>query len=46
MGERAVIDKGMETLAEIGQGESTKFILRRNSPRWWAATASTSRART
>ncbi|KAA9396861.1 SPFH/Band 7/PHB domain protein [Haloarcula sp. CBA1130] len=27
MGERAVIDKGMETLAEIGQGESTKFIL-------------------
>ncbi|MFC6862255.1 SPFH domain-containing protein [Halomicroarcula sp. GCM10025817] len=27
MGERAVIDKGMETLAEIGQGESTTFIL-------------------
>jgi len=27
MGERAVIDKGMETLAELGQGESTKFIL-------------------
>ncbi|MBV0901508.1 SPFH domain-containing protein [Haloarcula salina] len=27
MGERAVIDKGMETLAEIGQGESTKFVL-------------------
>ncbi|MFT4922939.1 MAG: regulator of protease activity HflC (stomatin/prohibitin superfamily) [Haloarculaceae archaeon] len=27
MGERAVIDKGMETLAELGEGESTKFIL-------------------
>jgi regulator of protease activity HflC (stomatin/prohibitin superfamily) len=27
MGERAVIDKGMETLAEIGQGESTTFLL-------------------
>jgi regulator of protease activity HflC (stomatin/prohibitin superfamily) len=27
MGERAVIDKGMETLAEIGQGESTTFVL-------------------
>ncbi|MFB6223836.1 MAG: SPFH domain-containing protein [Haloarcula sp.] len=27
MGERAVIDKGMETLAEIGKGESTKFVL-------------------
>ncbi|MFW5938596.1 MAG: SPFH domain-containing protein [Halanaeroarchaeum sp.] len=27
MGERAVIDKGMETLSEIGQGESTTFIL-------------------
>jgi regulator of protease activity HflC (stomatin/prohibitin superfamily) len=27
MGERAVIDKGMETLGEIGQGESTTFIL-------------------
>jgi len=27
MGERAVIDKGMETLADIGQGESTTFIL-------------------
>ncbi|WP_255197018.1 SPFH domain-containing protein [Halorarius litoreus] len=27
MGERAVIDKGMETLAEIGASESTTFIL-------------------
>ena len=27
MGERAIIDKGMETLAAIGQGESTTFIL-------------------
>jgi len=27
MGERAVIDKGMETLERIGQGESTTFIL-------------------
>ncbi len=27
MGERAVIEKGMETLAEIGQGESTTFVL-------------------
>jgi len=27
MGERAVIDKGMETLAELGQGESTKFVI-------------------
>ncbi|WP_323173983.1 SPFH domain-containing protein [Natrialba sp. PRR66] len=27
MGERAVIDKGMDTLADIGQGESTTFVL-------------------
>ena len=27
MGERAVLDKGMETLAEIGQSESTTFVL-------------------
>jgi regulator of protease activity HflC (stomatin/prohibitin superfamily) len=27
MGERAVIEKGMETLEEIGKGESTKFVL-------------------
>jgi regulator of protease activity HflC (stomatin/prohibitin superfamily) len=27
MGERAVIDKGMETLASIGQGESTTYVL-------------------
>jgi len=27
MGERAVIDKGMETLENIGQGESSTFIL-------------------
>lgn len=27
MGERAVIDKGMETLEEIGQGESSTFIV-------------------
>jgi regulator of protease activity HflC (stomatin/prohibitin superfamily) len=27
MGERAVIDKGMDTLEGIGQGESTTFIL-------------------
>jgi regulator of protease activity HflC (stomatin/prohibitin superfamily) len=27
MGERAIIDKGMETLESIGQGESTKFVL-------------------
>jgi regulator of protease activity HflC (stomatin/prohibitin superfamily) len=27
MGERAVIDKGMETLAEIGGSESTTFLL-------------------
>jgi regulator of protease activity HflC (stomatin/prohibitin superfamily) len=27
MGERAVIDKGMETLAEIGGSESTTFVL-------------------
>ncbi|OLZ41258.1 phosphoesterase [Natrinema saccharevitans] len=27
MGERAVIDKGMETLAEIGHGESTTFVM-------------------
>ena len=27
MGERAIIDKGMETLSSIGQGESTTFIL-------------------
>ncbi|MGM0387517.1 MAG: SPFH domain-containing protein [Natrinema limicola] len=27
MGERAVIDKGMETLADIGQGESTTFVM-------------------
>ncbi len=27
MGERAVIDKGMETLSEIGQSESTTFVL-------------------
>jgi len=27
MGERAIIDKGMETLEAIGQGESTKFVL-------------------
>jgi len=27
MGERAVIEKGMETLAEIGQAESTTFVL-------------------
>ncbi len=27
MGERAVIDKGMDTLEAIGQGESTTFVL-------------------
>ena len=27
MGERAVIERGMETLEEIGKGESTKFVL-------------------
>ncbi|SFL40266.1 Regulator of protease activity HflC, stomatin/prohibitin superfamily [Halogranum rubrum] len=27
MGERAIIDKGMETLTKIGQGESTTFVL-------------------
>ena len=27
MGERAIIDKGMETLEAIGQGESTTFVL-------------------
>lgn len=27
MGERAVIDKGMETLEAIGEGESTTFVL-------------------
>jgi regulator of protease activity HflC (stomatin/prohibitin superfamily) len=27
MGERAVIEKGMETLADIGQSESTTFVL-------------------
>jgi regulator of protease activity HflC (stomatin/prohibitin superfamily) len=27
MGERAIIDKGMETLEAIGEGESTKFVL-------------------
>jgi hypothetical protein len=27
MGERAVIDKGMETLEAIGQGESTTFVM-------------------
>jgi regulator of protease activity HflC (stomatin/prohibitin superfamily) len=27
MGERAVIEKGMETLENIGQGESTTFVL-------------------
>ncbi|WP_248909377.1 SPFH domain-containing protein [Halocatena marina] len=27
MGERAVIDKGMETLAEIGQSDSTTYVL-------------------
>jgi regulator of protease activity HflC (stomatin/prohibitin superfamily) len=27
MGERAIVEKGMETLAEIGQGESTTFVL-------------------
>ncbi|NUC71937.1 SPFH/Band 7/PHB domain protein [Haloterrigena sp. SYSU A558-1] len=27
MGERAVIEKGMETLADIGQGESTTFVM-------------------
>ena len=27
MGERAVIDKGMETLESIGRGESTTFVL-------------------
>jgi regulator of protease activity HflC (stomatin/prohibitin superfamily) len=27
MGERAVIEKGMETLGEIGQSESTTFVL-------------------
>ncbi|MFC7142304.1 SPFH domain-containing protein [Halosimplex aquaticum] len=27
MGERAIIDKGMETLENIGQGESSTFIL-------------------
>ncbi|MDS0298115.1 SPFH domain-containing protein [Halogeometricum sp. S1BR25-6] len=27
MGERAIIEKGMETLEQIGQGESTTFVL-------------------
>jgi hypothetical protein len=27
MGERAIIDKGMETLERIGEGESTTFVL-------------------
>ena len=27
MGERAIIDKGMETLENIGQGESTTFVM-------------------
>jgi regulator of protease activity HflC (stomatin/prohibitin superfamily) len=27
MGERAIIDKGMETLEKIGEGESTTFVL-------------------
>jgi hypothetical protein len=27
MGERAVIERGMEALEEIGKGESTKFVL-------------------
>ena len=27
MGERAIVDKGMETLASIGEGESTTFVL-------------------
>ncbi|WP_424019957.1 SPFH domain-containing protein [Halorientalis pallida] len=27
MGERAIVDRGMETLSSIGQGESTTFVL-------------------
>ncbi|WP_431357876.1 SPFH domain-containing protein [Halobaculum rarum] len=27
MGERAIVDKGMETLASVGQGESTTFVI-------------------
>ncbi|ESP87749.1 SPFH domain-containing protein [Candidatus Halobonum tyrrellensis] len=27
MGERAIVDKGMETLSAIGEGESTTFVL-------------------
>jgi hypothetical protein len=27
MGERAIVERGMETLAEIGQGESTTFVM-------------------
>jgi len=27
MGERAIVDKGMETLENIGQGESTTFVM-------------------
>jgi len=27
MGERAIIERGMETLEEIGKGESTTFVL-------------------
>ncbi|WP_459194995.1 SPFH domain-containing protein [Halosimplex sp. J119] len=27
MGERAIVDKGMETLKNIGQGESTTFVM-------------------
>jgi hypothetical protein len=27
MGERAIVDKGMESLVEIGQGESTTFVM-------------------
>ena len=27
MGERAVLDRGMETLASVGQGESTTFLI-------------------
>ena len=27
MGERAIIERGMETLAEIGQGDSTTFVV-------------------
>jgi len=27
MGERAIVDRGMETLASVGQGESTTFVI-------------------